>query len=206
MGRPANRETRRQQIVEGLEQVMAEQGYERATVADVAFRQGLSPGIVHYHFDSKLEILLALVADIASRVRARVGIMARRARDPRERLHAFIDGHLALGPGADPGAVACWVAVGAEAVRQKEVRDVYERIVGAELAELQKLLHEALADEGRTGTGAAAMAAGILAAIEGAYRLAAGAPGAIPKGSAARTVKRMADGLIASQPHAGSRR
>ena len=43
---------------------------------------------------------------------------------------------------------------------------------------------------------APAIAAGLYAAIEGAFRLAAIAPGVIPEGSAASTLHAMTDGLL----------
>ena len=56
MARPSNTEERRQQIVEGLLRVMAERGYERASIAEIAKAAGLSPGLVHYHFTEKQEL------------------------------------------------------------------------------------------------------------------------------------------------------
>ena len=41
-------------------------------------------------------------------------------------------------------------------------------------------------------------AAGLLAAVEGAFRLAVLAPEVIPEGAAAQTVRQMADGLLAA--------
>ena len=40
---------------------MADRGYERASVTAIAKAAGLTPGLVHYHFHNKKEILLALV-------------------------------------------------------------------------------------------------------------------------------------------------
>ena len=47
MARPSNTEERRQQIVQGLLRVMAERGYERASIAEIARAAGLTPGLVH---------------------------------------------------------------------------------------------------------------------------------------------------------------
>src|SRR5688572_12958697 len=122
VARPRSTEVRREQIVAAFRSVMAERTYDGATIAVVAEEAGLTPGLVHYHFESKLEILLALidaqVAEHAARVDARV---ADAGDDPRARLDAYIDAHLATGRGADPDALACWVAITAEALRQPEV-------------------------------------------------------------------------------------
>ena len=50
MARPRNTEERRRQIVDGLRLVMAENGYDGASVQAVAKAAGLTAGLVHYHF------------------------------------------------------------------------------------------------------------------------------------------------------------
>lgn len=53
MPRPSNTAERQEQIVLGLLEVMAERGYEKASVASIARAAELSPGLVHYHFQTK---------------------------------------------------------------------------------------------------------------------------------------------------------
>ncbi|MCP3098749.1 TetR/AcrR family transcriptional regulator [Myxococcus sp. K15C18031901] len=193
MPRPSNTEERRQQIVTGLLRVMSERGYERASVNEIAKAAGLSPGLVHYHFSDKQEILLVLVEQLAARGRARVA--ARLAKHPpddaRGRVDAFLDAFLAVGADADVDAVASWVTISAEAIRQPEVRAAYEQVVRSDLEQLESLV-AALVGKRR----ARALAAGLFAAVQGYFVLSASAPGLIPPGSAANTVKHMAAGLL----------
>ncbi|WP_224243626.1 TetR/AcrR family transcriptional regulator [Hyalangium gracile] len=193
MGRPSNTEERRQQIVAGLLQVMAERGYERASVAEIAKAAGLSPGLVHYHFQDKQEILLTLAEQLSARVRERVASRLARVKGggARARVDAFLDAFLATGDDADPAAVASWVTISAEAIRQPEVRAIYEKVVRADLQQLEELVG-AVAGKRRART----LAAGLFAAIQGYFVLAASVPGLVPPGSAANTVKRMAAGLL----------
>lgn len=193
MGRPSNTEERRQQIVAGLLKVMAERGYERASVAEIAKAAGLSPGLVHYHFKDKQEILLTLVEQLSARVRERVAARLARVKgdDARGRVDAFLDAFLATGADADPAAVASWVTISAEAIQQPEVRTLYERAVRADLEQLEELVG-AVTGKRKART----VAAGLFAAIQGYFVLAASVPGLIPPGSAASTVKRMAAGLL----------
>lgn len=192
MARPSNTEERRQQIVEGLLRVMAERGYERASVTEIAKAAGLSPGLVHYHFHDKQEILLVLVEQLAARSRARLQARLSRVKDgARAQVDAFIDSFLATGADADPAAVASWVTISAEAIRQPEVRAAYEKVVRADLEHLEELV-AAVTGKRR----ARAVAAGLFASIQGYFVLAASAPGLVPSGSAAGTVKRMAAGLL----------
>jgi TetR/AcrR family transcriptional repressor of bet genes len=201
MTRPSNNRERRAQIVDGLARAMASQGYEGATVARIAQEAGLTPGLVHYHFESKGEVLLALADRLTSGARARIERrLARAGADPRRRLDAFLDGLLDVGEDANPEAVACWALIGAEAIRQIDVRRVYERWTAEAGAQLQDLLTQLLRAEGRRRTGVKAMAAGLLALVEGFFSLSAAAGGIVPAGSAAGVARRMAAGLVDSQP------
>ena len=197
MARPSNTDERRQQIVEGLLKVMAARGYERASVAEVARAAGLTAGLVHYHFKDKQEILLGLVERLSAGLRERVEArLAKAGPGSRARLDAFLDAHLALGEGADPQAVAAWVALSAEAVRQPEVRQAYARVLELELEQLKGLTRAALVEAHGSGGGARAIAAALFAAIQGFFVLAAAAPGVTPPGSAAASARRMAAGLV----------
>ncbi|MBZ4416774.1 TetR family transcriptional regulator [Myxococcus sp. RHSTA-1-4] len=193
MPRPSNTEERRQQIVAGLLKVMAERGYERASVGEIAKAAGLSPGLVHYHFSDKQEILLTLVEQLASRARERVATRLAKLKgdDARARVDAFIDAFLSTGADAAPEAVASWVTISAEAIRQPEVRAAYEKVVRADLEQLESLVAAVV---GRRR--ARAIAAGLFAAVQGYFVLSASSPGLVPAGSAAGTVKRMAAGLL----------
>jgi TetR/AcrR family transcriptional repressor of bet genes len=199
MARPSNTEERRTQIVEGLLQAMAEHGYDGASVQVIAQAAELTPGLVHYHFKSKQEILLALITHLATRLRERYERRAKSASSPRSRLYAFIDAHLALGADAQPAAVACWVAIGAEALRQPDVQRAYREALRADLSELEALLRAVLLDERRSTQDVEALAAGLMSTVLGCYQLAIAAHAA-PRGFAAPTLRRMADGLIAAQP------
>jgi TetR/AcrR family transcriptional repressor of bet genes len=201
VGRPSNTEERRSQIVDGLLTIMAEEGYAHATIAKIARSAGLAPGLVHYHFESKQQILVALIERLVQGLDARFQArLAEAGDDARARLFAFIDAHVALGDDADPRAVGAWVVIGAEAVRQEEVRALFSAAIERSLERLRALIGAYLAAEGRTKKNAARFAAAVLAAIEGAYRLSAGAPGALPAGFAAPTIRRMIEGLVAAEP------
>lgn len=191
MPRPTNTQERRRQIVEGLRQVMASRGYERATIAAIAQAAGLTTGLVHYHFRSKQEILLELVESLAGKLSARYQAMLHEE-SPQAMLEAFIDSRLLTGEGADPEAVACWVTVGTEALRQAEVGEVYRRLMLAQRDMLQAILDRFPHPPKSTEEAATA----ILAAIEGCYQLAAAVPELCPPGFAARSIRAMAKGLV----------
>lgn len=197
VGRPSNTAERREQIVAGLFAAMSKDGYERATIAAIAGEANLAPGLVHYHFANKLEILVALVEQLVKRLDERAAARVEAAgQAPRARLHALLDAHVALGPDADPRGVAAWVVIGAEAVRLAEVRTIYGRAVRGWLDRFEGLVRAALRAERRTTRNAKRIAAAILSAIEGAYLLSAASPRMLPRGFAAPMLKRMIDGLL----------
>ena len=159
MGRPSNRAKRRAELVEAALSVVAEHGYERASIAAIAEKAGLASGLVHYHFENKLAILLALGERLAQTLSTRFEELG-------GDLDAFVRAHLELGPGADHAAVAAWVALGAEATSLPEVGALYERLVEERHQTLTALMK-------REGIGAPEQrATTLLALIEGYYQLA----------------------------------
>ncbi|MBS2017371.1 MAG: TetR family transcriptional regulator [Deltaproteobacteria bacterium] len=197
MGRPSNTEQRRAEIAAALGALIASEGYERATIAAIAKRAGLAPGLVHYHFRDKDEILLALVARIVATLEARVEARLRECTgDARARLHVLVDAHVALGDDDDPVAVATWAAIAAEAMRREEVQAHYARAIAATLGRLEKLVRAALREAGKETRAAKAIAAAVLSAIEGAYLLHRAAPGVLPPGYAAPALHALIDGVL----------
>ena len=193
MPRPPNTDRRRQQIVDGLARVMADRGYAKATIQAIAEAAGLTPGLVHYHFESKQEILLALVERLASVVRARLDTDNR---DPGRQLSSLIDALVGTERGIEGEAVACWVVIGAEAARQPEVRELYESLIRELVEALTHAFRTAFHKKGRSDDTATQAAVAVVAAIEGFFRLAAAAPACVSPGSAAPTVQQIARGFI----------
>jgi betaine-aldehyde dehydrogenase len=101
-GRPPNgplrdegEEARRTQLVDVTVDSLAEVGYVGTTLAEIARRAGVSPGLVAHYFGDKDGLLEAafrsLARSLAVRVRARLAL----AHTPRGRVQAVIDTNLA---------------------------------------------------------------------------------------------------------------
>ncbi len=182
--------------MQALELMLPVGGYERTSIAAIAEKANMVPGLVHYHFTNKQEILLELVRDLGERLERRWRDATRRAgRDPRKQLEAWLDSHVALGKGADLAAVACWVSISVEAVRQPEVREVYAVAIQRELDQLQVLLEPLVqAPQARLRS----MAAGLLAAIQGSYMVGTAAASLVPRGFARPALRAMLDGFLAA--------
>ena len=185
MSRRPNTDKRRAEIIKALLEAMAEHGYERATIQLIARNAGLTPGLLHYHFSSKREMLLELVKTLVELSRRRYDECSALASTPEEKLQAYFNARLGMGRGADPAAVAAWVVIGTEAVRQADVREVYQQAVKAELVLLRGLLSAYLKAEMKQTKNDQSLASGILAMMEGAFQLASAAGGVMPKGYAA---------------------
>ncbi len=200
MGRPSNRETRREEIVAALGRVLARQGYRGATIGAIAREAGLSPGLLHYHFTRKVDILTSLVESLAARVEARAAArVAGAGQGPRRRLEAFLDAHVAWGPGSDRSAVGAWVAIAAEALREPEVQNIYQAALKKRLQALEDLVRLSLQEVDRDPTLATSLAAALAASIEGAFLIGTAAPGLLPRGFAAPTLKGLLTALLGGE-------
>jgi TetR/AcrR family transcriptional repressor of bet genes len=200
VARKSNTETRRAEITDALLTVIARHGYDKATIQAIAKQAGLAPGLIHYHFKSKQEILVSLVEAMAQAASARYVVVLADAVEPLTRLRAYLQARLGLGDGAAPDIVAAWVMIGAEAVRQAEVRAVYRGMIADELTLLTTLVQDCLSAASRDTAVARTLAAGLAAMIEGAYQLSSAAPDVMPRGYAADAATAYAELRIAAAP------
>lgn len=178
MGRKPNTEQRRAQILDALLAELASVGYERASVKSIAARAGLAPGLVHYHFESKLDMLLALVDIAIAQAEARFAAALAAGGDARVRLTAFVDTRVGLGAGADLRQVRAWVVLIAEAMGQPRVRRRVARWLESDRERLAALFAEAGASDPD------ARASALLALVLGSFSLHAIKVRGVPRGYA----------------------
>ena len=81
---------RRQQIIDGLYECLACAGHEKTTIKDIARAAGVSYGVIHYYFDNKKEIVLALVEDYVKRHENLWGTLVNPADSAWERLRKMV--------------------------------------------------------------------------------------------------------------------
>ncbi len=127
-----------------------------ATEAEVA------PGLIHYHFEDKEDLLASLLSDLVGRFRARV-----RNRDEPDPLLAYVDGALRLDERADITAARCWVGLFGEAIRNPTLFKRMRNLIDAEITTIQSRSDDQLS---------AHEAGAVLAFIIGALVLGAFAP------------------------------
>jgi betaine-aldehyde dehydrogenase len=88
-------ELRRTQLVEVTIDSLAELGFVGTTLAQIAVRAGVSPGLVAHYFGDKDGLLEAAFRSLARRVGTHVRARLRQAATPRGRIQAVIDANLA---------------------------------------------------------------------------------------------------------------
>ncbi|WP_035462292.1 TetR/AcrR family transcriptional regulator [Alicyclobacillus macrosporangiidus] len=62
----------RKRLIDAAYQVLAANGYEATSIKDIARKAGLSPGLVHYYFTSKEDLLAAVVREATEEYYARM--------------------------------------------------------------------------------------------------------------------------------------
>lgn len=76
------------EIIEATGRALCEHGYADLTMQRIADESSVTSAAIHYHFDTKEELLNAFLDDLLDRFEAR---LACEARDPRKRLTDFLD-------------------------------------------------------------------------------------------------------------------
>ena len=196
MGRPSNTQQRKQEIVDALLRVMAVQGYEKASIQVIAKEAGLAPGLIHYHFKTKQDILLALVTWIATAANERLEKLETVVDDPWLKLEAFINARLATGDTEMPEVVAAWVVIAGESLRQPEIKEIYQDLIGQQLKMLKQLIANIWDGKSSKSKEVIRLSAIVLAAIEGAFQLSATASEVMPRNYAANSVLELIKGGV----------
>jgi betaine-aldehyde dehydrogenase len=93
---PELEDFRRVQLVEVTIDSLAEVGYVGSTLAQIASRADVSPGLVAHYFDDKDGLLEAAFRTLSRRLFEQMDARMRQARTPRGRIQAIID--INLGP------------------------------------------------------------------------------------------------------------
>jgi betaine-aldehyde dehydrogenase len=160
-------EARRQQLIEVTIDSLAAVGYVGSTLAQIAQRAGVSPGLVAHYFGDKDGLLEATFRTLARGIGERMQERLRRARTPRGRVQAVIDTNLAPEE-FDQRTGTAWLAFWGQVLHVKglkRVQTVYQRRM---LSNLRHALRRLVpADEARS------LAAMIAAMIDGVWLRAA---------------------------------
>ncbi len=120
---------RRRQLVDVTIDSLAEVGFVGTTLAQIAARADVSPGLVAHYFDDKDGLLEAAFRALARRVGLQVRSRLRLVGTPRGRIQAIIDANLAPEE-FDQRTGSAWLAFWGQvlhAERLKRIQSVYQR-------------------------------------------------------------------------------
>jgi betaine-aldehyde dehydrogenase len=120
---------RRRQLVEVTIDSLAELGYMGTTLAQIAARAGVSPGLVAHYFSDKDGLLEAAFRSLARRVALQVRARLHEVHSPRGRIQAVIDANLSPEE-FDQRTGSAWLAFWGQLLhveRLKRVQTAYQR-------------------------------------------------------------------------------
>jgi TetR/AcrR family transcriptional repressor of bet genes len=145
--RKAARSVRRAQLIEATIRALARKGFAALTVADVAKEAGLSTGIVIFHFNSKDELIAAVLDSLAAEYHDHwAECVAQAGPSPADRLKALILSDFDASV-FTPERLAAWVAFWGET----QGRPTYDKIcsdLDAERRAVSERLCQELVTEG----------------------------------------------------------
>jgi AcrR family transcriptional regulator len=133
-------EQRRQQILDATSRVTLQRGLHDVRIADVAAELDVSTGLIHYHFDTRDELLEAMLRESAAEEVAALRRALVTLDSPEARLDRFIEEYL---PSARRDhSWMLWIDVWGEALRDPNIRRISEDLDGAWV----EVLTEVIAD------------------------------------------------------------
>jgi betaine-aldehyde dehydrogenase len=122
-------DTRRRQLVDVTIDSLAEVGFVGTTLAQIAARAEVSPGLVAHYFDDKDGLLEAAFRSLARRVGSQVRTRLRQVSTARGRIQAIIDANLAPEE-FDQRTGTAWLAFWGQVLhlpRLKRIQSAYQR-------------------------------------------------------------------------------
>src|SRR5580658_7703736 len=134
-------ESRRSQLVEVTIDSLAELGYVGTTLAQIAVRAGVSPGLVAHYFGDKDGLLDAAFRSLARRVGDHVRARLRRVSTPRGRIQAVIDANLAPEEFEQRTGTA-WLAFWGQVLQVKSLKRVQSAYQKRTLSNLRSSLNK----------------------------------------------------------------
>ncbi len=125
--RTMSRDTRRQQLIDSTIESLAQRGYARTTLSDVARTAGLSQGLVNFHFATKENLLAETLAYLAEEYRQNwTRALERGGDDPAQQLDALISAD--FDPAiCSPQRLSAWCSFWGEA----QSRPLYQQQCGS---------------------------------------------------------------------------
>lgn len=191
---------RRRQLIDATIAAIDENGFSETTVSRISARAGVSTGVVHHYFRNKDDLLEATLRDLASTLRREVVERLNRARTPRERVVAIIDGNLAPSLFTRAGVTA-WLAFWGEAPNSPRLARIQDIIIRRLRGNLVNALRPIVAPQRLAMT-----AEGLGTLLDGLWLRAALTKGAVTRDDALRLAHDYLDMSLAAEQAASTRK
>ncbi len=133
---------RRLEILDVTRDVLIERGFANTRVADVANRLGVSTSLIHYHFDSKEELLAEAFRHAASQDLAEMEAEIDAAATALGKLDALIQN--SVPEGSDDVEWMLWIDAWGEALRHPELRSISQELDERSLALIERVIEAGL--------------------------------------------------------------
>ncbi|WP_136689704.1 TetR/AcrR family transcriptional regulator [Halorhabdus amylolytica] len=154
------------EILDATGRALCEHGYAELTIKDIAAESSLSTAAIHYHFDTKEELLNAFLDHLIEDFEER---LATDPDGPSERLSAFLE---AVFTPAEKGSGAFAVALmelKSQAPYQETYRDRFRRMDGRMREEIETTVSEGTASGVFAETDPGTVARFVVTAINGGH-------------------------------------
>jgi AcrR family transcriptional regulator len=149
----------RERILQAAFTVLSRQGYENASIKDIAEEAGVAQGLVHYHYKSKQQLVLAVLEFVCNKVE--LGAVQGEA----GAIQAFEDTKATLKDGREANSLYVQlIGVGLhDALVGAGIRD----FIRSERAHIEELAGQVLVERGQAGAPARGIAGVVWAAVLG---------------------------------------
>ena len=131
---------RRQQIIDATREITLERGVHDLRISDVADALNVSTGLIHYHFDTRDELIEAMLRETAAADIGAFKETLESSMTPEDRLSRLIDYYLPSSH-RDP-AWMLWIDVWGDALRDSNIERISKRIDMAWMDVLEEVISE----------------------------------------------------------------
>lgn len=134
-------EERRTEILQVTCEVVIERGFAGTRIADVASKLGVSTGLIHYHFDSKEQLLAEAFKHAAREEMVSLEDDLASAPNPVAKLEKVLQNYT---PAADDLDWLLWIDSWGEALRNKAMREISQELDLESTGLIERVIREGI--------------------------------------------------------------
>ena len=149
----------REKILQGAFAVLSRQGYENASIKDIAEEAGVAQGLVHYYFKSKQQLVLAVLDEVCRELELGAAVGTEGAQEAYEKFKGMLK--------HERGTHALYIQLLAVGLHDKEVGAGVFNFLSMDRAHIEQIARQVLAERELDPGPARAIASVIEAAVLG---------------------------------------